>query len=122
MRQSSQASGQLSGSARTDVAERIAKAERIIAFLRQRYPVKTAENVAADIGGSAETIQKMIDRVSAPSAWSYGRLVCAYGPSFLCAALSNPPAWIVAAAQAERLATVQAEYDRLAAELASLKS
>lgn len=122
MRQSSQASGQLSGGARTDVAERVAKAERIIAFLRQRYPVKTAENVAADIGGCAETLQKMIDRVSAPSAWTYGRLVCAYGPGFLCAALASPPAWIVAAAHAERLATVQAELTRITAELASLKS
>ncbi len=122
MRQSSRASGQLSASNRTDVAERQAKAERIIAFLRQRYPSKTAENVAADIGGSAETIQKMIDRYSAPSAWTYGRLVCAYGPAFLCAALESPPAWIVAAAHAERLAAVEAEYARITAELASLKS
>ncbi|KUL93453.1 hypothetical protein DK26_23320 [Bosea sp. WAO] len=112
----------MSGGARTDVAERVAKAERIIAFLRQRYPVKTAENVAADIGGCVETIQKMIDRVSAPSAWTYGRLVCAYGPSFLCSALANPPGWIVAAAHAERLASVEAELTRITAELASLKS
>lgn len=122
MRQSSQASRQMSAGARTDVAERQAKAERIISFLRQRYPLKTADNVAADIGGSAETIQKMIDRASAPSAWTYGRLVCAYGPAFLCAALANPPAWIVTAAHAERLASVEAEYARITAELASLKS
>lgn len=122
MRQSSQATGQLSDSNRTDVAERQAKAERIIAFLRQRYPMKTADNVAADIGGSAESIQKMIDRVSAPSAWTYGRLVCAYGPAFLCAALAKPPTWVVAAAHAERLARVEAEHARITAELAALKS
>ena len=121
MRQSSQGSGQLSGAARTDVAERIEKAERIIAFLWQRYPVKTAENVAADIGGTAESLQKMIDRVSTPNVLTFGRMMFAYGPAFMVAVYPNAPKWLDEAHRRERLAALEAEQARIAAELASLK-
>lgn len=115
MRHSPVASGHLS------VAERTSAAERIIAFLRRLYPVKTAENVAADIGGSAETIQKMMDRMTTPNALTYGRLVCAYGPAFLCAALESPPAWVSAAARDEQIRALRAEQERITKQLRALE-
>lgn len=114
MRQSSQFSGQLSVAHRTDVAD------RIVAFLRARYPAKTAENVAADIGGAPGTIQKLIDRGSAPSALLFTRLVCAYGASFLRAAIETPPDWVVVAAREQELADLRAEQARIARKLEAL--
>ena len=120
MRHSSQAAGQLSDATRTDAAERVAQAERIIEFLRHRYPQKTADNVAADIGGSAETIQKMIDRVSSPSALLFTRLILAYGAPFLRAAVGAAPDWIAAEAQKQRIAELEARRAQIDAELAEL--
>lgn len=114
MRQSRASSGQLS------VAERTEKAERIIAFLRRLYPMKTAENVAADIGGSAETVQKMMDRGSTPNVVTYGRMILAYGPDFLVAVYPNAPKWLNDAHRAARLAALEAEQARIQAEIAEL--
>lgn len=116
MRQSPATAGHLS------VAERTEKAERIIAFLRQRYPSKTADNVAADIGGSAETIQKMIDRCSTPSAITFGRMIITYGPSFLVAVYPASPKWLSDAAQRERLAELEATQASINAELTALRA
>lgn len=120
MRQSSRLSRQMSGAGQTDVARRIEKAERIIAFLRGMYPFKTAENVAADIGAPAETIQKMIERCSTPNAWTYGCLVCAYGPRFLAAALPAPPEWVVEAARDEALRDLRDQQRRIQEQLDAL--
>lgn len=56
MRHSSQAAGQLSDATRTDAAERVAQAERIIEFLRHRYPQKTAAYIEAFTGEPAGPI------------------------------------------------------------------
>jgi len=114
MRQSPVTAGHLS------VAERTEKAERIIGFLRRLYPTKTAENVAADIGGSPETIQKMMDRCSTPSTILFSRMIFAYGPAFLIAVYPKAPKWLDDAHRRERLAALEAEQARIRAEIAEL--
>lgn len=120
MRQSSRLSRQMSGSGQTDVAERIAKAERIIGFLRQRYPTKTAENVAADLGCSADTVQKMMERCSTPNVMTFGRMILQYGPAFLAAVYPKAPKWLDEAHRREMQATLRAEQQRISDQLAAL--
>ncbi|WP_156295605.1 hypothetical protein [Methylobacterium aquaticum] len=110
MRHASSKPGQLSGVDRTTVAE------RIVAFLRSRHPFKTAEFAAAETNLKAETIQKILDRVSMPSGVTLIYLVGAYGPEFLAAAMGDrAPQWLTAAGQ-------DAELARLDAEMAALKA
>ena len=94
--------------------------DRAIAFIRSRYPSKTAENVAADIGGSAETIQKMMDRCSTPNVTTFGRMILAYGPAFLVAVYPNCPQWLDEAHRRERLAALKAEQIRIQEQLDAL--
>lgn len=102
--------GRLSDVDRTSVAE------RIVAFLRSRHPVRTAECVAAETNLKAETIQKILDRVSMPSGVTLIYLVGAYGPEFLAAAMGDrAPQWLTVAGQ-------DAELARLDAEMAALKA
>lgn len=110
----------MSGSGQTDVAERIAKAERIIGFLRQRYPTKPAENVAADLGCSADTVQKMMERCSTPNVMTFGRMILQYGPAFLAAVYPKAPKWLDEAHRREMQATLRAEQQRISDQLAAL--
>ncbi len=121
MRQSRSAVRQLTEARQTTVGEREEKAERIIGFLRRMYPTKTADNVAADIGGSAVTIQKMIDRRSTPNVVTYGRMLMAYGPAFLVAVYPNAPKWLDEAHRREQQAALRAEQQRIEAQLAALE-
>lgn len=111
----------MSGSDQTDVAQRIAKAERIIAFLRQRYPSKTADNVAADLGCSADTVQKMMDRCSTPNVMTFGRMILQYGPAFLAAVYPKAPQWLDEAHRREMQAALRAEQQRISDQLAALE-
>ncbi|MCV9940952.1 hypothetical protein OIU35_31765 [Boseaceae bacterium BT-24-1] len=121
MRQSRSAVRQLTDSRQTNVGEREAKAERIIAFLRRMYPSKTADNVAADIGGSSVTLQKMIDRRSTPSVVTYGRMLLAYGPEFLMAVYPNAPKWMSDAYRKEQQEALLAAQKRISEQLAALE-
>lgn len=114
MRQSSRFDRHESGSERTDVAE------RMIAFLRKRYPSKTAENVALDLGCSPETVAKMMERVTTPNAVTYGRLIFAYGPAFLVAVYPKAPAWLDEAHRRERQDALRAEQRRIQEQLDAL--
>lgn len=96
-------------------AERTTVQERTNAFLRRLYPVKTAENVAADTGISANTIGKWLDRGSAPTSWAFLRLLAAYGPELARAVMTDPPEWLDRAAREE-------ERRRLAAQIAALQA
>ncbi len=79
------------------------------------YPVKTADNVAADTGISANTVSKWLDRGSAPTSWAFLRLLSAYGPDLVCAVMDSPPAWLDRAAKEQR-------RERLEAQIAALQS
>lgn len=59
--------------------------ERIGAELRRRYPMKTAQQVAADLGASIDTAENWV-RGNAPSLRWFVVLVEVYGPEFLAAA------------------------------------
>jgi ubiquinone biosynthesis protein UbiJ len=93
----------------------------VIAFLRQRYPSKTPDHVAADTGVPAGTVQKWLDRGSAPSVAHYTRLWLAYGPEFLAATIERAPAWLDAAHRAEEAARLKAEIAAREARLAKLE-
>lgn len=117
MRQSHQTVGHLS------VSERTGAAERVGAYLRRIHPTKTAENVSADTGLNAETIQKWLDRCSMPSGAGMLWLVIAYGPDFLAACLGErTPAWLTAAGQDAEIARLQAQREALDARLATLRN
>lgn len=93
----------------------------MIAFLRQRHPLKTPDCVAADTGVPAGTVQKWLDRGSAPSVAHYCRLWLAYGPEFLAATIENAPAWLDAAHRAEAAARIEAEIEARQSALAELR-
>jgi hypothetical protein len=60
-------------------------AERVVEFLRARHPSKTAECVAAETGLNVHTLRKLIERQSAPSLATFGRLGAVYGSPFVSA-------------------------------------
>lgn len=103
------------GIAQVRDVDRTAVQGRTTEFLRSLYPVKTAENVAADTGISANTIAKWLDRGSAPASWAFIRLLEAYGPELACAVMAAPPIWLDRAASEQR-------RERLQAQIASLQS
>lgn len=108
MRQSGPFSRQASCSFR-----QLSDGERVCSFLRKTHPEKTAANVAADTGISVRTIEKWLERLSAPS-WAHGvRLLATYGPEFMCAVMDAPPAWLDQAARKERRTRVTAMRDEL---------
>ncbi|MEX6697971.1 hypothetical protein AB2C67_33790, partial [Pseudomonas aeruginosa] len=78
-------------------------------------PMKTADNVSADTGISANTIAKWLDRGSAPTSWAFLRLLEAYGAEFACAVMAAPPAWLDRAARDQK-------RDRLQGQIASLQA
>jgi hypothetical protein len=93
-----------------------ASADGAIAFLRQLYPVKTGAHVEADTGISADTYRKWEDGIAKPS-WSHvWRLICRYGPAFMCAVLPNPPEWLDADRRAERQRQLDHDIAQLVAE------
>ncbi len=102
-------------------SERPDVAERVIAFLRNRYPLKTAECVAADLKTKICTAEKWLERVSAPSTWIMLRMVSAYGPEFLAAVMGDSaPQWLRESAHIERRAQIEAQMAALQQELQSL--
>jgi hypothetical protein len=93
--------------------------ERTAGFLRSIHPEKTAANVSADTRGriSAKTIEKMLERLSAPSTVNGIILFEVYGPEFMCALMDNPPEWLSAAGREQAAARLDAGI----AELEALK-
>ncbi len=91
--------------------------ERIAAFLRGRHPERTAANVAADTRGriSGKTVEKLLERLSAPSLPTWFVLVETYGPELTCAVMENPPAWLTEAGRAQARLRLDAEIAKLEA-------
>jgi len=96
--------------------------DRAVAFIRRLYPTKTADCVAADTGLPSQTVRRWLEGVAKPSWAGFSRLILAYGPAFLVAVYPNCPKWLDEAHHRERLAALEAEQVRIAAEIASLKS
>lgn len=95
------------GNDRTEVAA------RFFAFLRGRYPIKTAEHVAGDLGISPAAVEKWFERGSLPSFLTFGKMGLVYGPEFVSTVF---PAWKWAGEEArkqkiDRLVAKRAEAD-----------
>lgn len=106
--------GQLNPASRTTVGE------QIVSFLRQRRPIKTADSVSADTGVPAGTVQKWLDRGSAPSVAHFYRLVGAYGPDFLAIGFDAAPEWLASAVRTENSIRLKSEIAALEAKLAGV--
>lgn len=89
--------------------------ERVTSFLRKRYPVKAAENVAADASLPVGTVQKWFARETCPNGPALVRLIFVYGPNLLAAVMKNPPAWIDKAASEADIALFDHQIAQLEA-------
>lgn len=89
---------------------------------RRLHPVKTALTVAAQLGAPLRTVEKWLAGVSLPSIQWVGAILDIYGPGFVARAFRRPPDWIVAAARAERLASMRDEQACLDREIAALEA
>lgn len=94
--------------------------ERAVAFIRSRYPFKTAECVAADIGVPSGTVRRWLEGAASPSWGAFSRLIFAYGPAFLAAVYPKAPQWLDEAHRREMQATLRAEQQRISDQLAAL--
>lgn len=94
---------------------------RVIDFLRERHPRKTAENIEAETGIAAKTVAKWLEGVCLPGFPAVLTLTSAYGPEFLCAVMDNPPRWLSEAARLEKAAQVERQIAALQADLARLR-
>lgn len=70
---------------------------RLIDFLRETYPRKTAECVAADTGIPATNVAKWLSGASLPGFRAMMALIIAYDIDFWAAVVPNPPACVVRA-------------------------
>ena len=102
------------GRVRTDVAEPVND------YLRARHPAKTADHVAAVTGIPAGTVQKWLDRGSAPSARHFCCLIAAYGPGFLISVFTAAPEWLDEDAREQRATELKSEIAALEAKLAGV--
>lgn len=114
MEQSAQALRQLSQKVRH---KSDARAERVIDFLHDLYPQKTAECVEADTGIKTATVRQWMARHSAPSFVATFRLIGAYGPEFICAVMENPPKGLKDLARSEKQQKLEARIEALKAQL-----
>lgn len=94
--------------------------ERLVRALRKLHPVKTADAVQAETGIPSTTVGKWLALQSSPSLPAFARLVFAYGPDVVSALFRKAPAWLDAAARAQRLAALDAQLAALQSEKESL--
>ena len=87
--------------------------ERLVAFLRDRYPNKTSDCVAADTGLPATNVAKWLAGGSLPSFTALLALGLAYDIDFWAAVLPNPPECIVKERVNRKVAHLQAQLAEL---------
>ncbi|WP_158809643.1 hypothetical protein [Beijerinckia sp. L45] len=98
--------------------------ERVCEYLRQLYPQRTVDNVAADVASwhvSRFTVAKMFERQTAPGAVLWVALIDAYGPDFLAAALPKQLGWLDDAARTQRREALEARMAAIKSELDGLR-
>ncbi|MBY0259577.1 hypothetical protein [Methylobacterium sp.] len=86
-------------------------------FLREQYPDKTAQNVAARTKLPADTVKKWLLGVALPNGRAMLVLACAFGPEVLVAMLRHPPGWLDEAARGAEQARLQAQLADLQAQI-----
>ena len=93
--------------------------ERTTAFLRRRYPVRTVDNVVADLEPwdvKPATVARMLERQTSPGTILWLALIWAYGPEFLSEVHPAPLGWLSAAAREQKQAELDAKIAALMAE------
>lgn len=97
-------------------------AERVCAFIRAVHPYKPAQHVHARTGIKPRTVEKWLERTSAPMSAHFVVLFLAYGPEFLCAVAETPPDWLTQASEAARDQSIEAKIEKLRASLGQVRS
>ena len=95
--------------------------ERTYTFLTKLYPFKTAARVSADTGLSMSSVEKMLERRSAPGPKTWPVLATTYRSRFLAAVVPDLAEWLDPAIQAERLAQLQADHERIGREIEAMR-
>lgn len=96
---------------------------RLVAYLRQAHPIKTADAVSDRCRGrvSASQVGKWLNRGTAPGGEALLWLATAYGPSLLVACFGPSPVgrpdWLSLALQVERAADIDRRMRALRDEL-----
>lgn len=85
-------------------------------FLRHKFPHSTFYAVEAAAGVPAGTVEGWFSREYRPSLPHFLRLMSAFGPAFVRAALVVDVDWLVEADRQARLQQINAEIARLQAE------
>jgi hypothetical protein len=116
-----QPKGLARGARRLKDPKHIVLAERIAGYLRGLYPQKPSHSVAADLNIPETTVRTWVQGNSLPSAELMNELWLTYGPTFIAAVLVPTPQWVKDCVEIERRHRVEAEIERLKAELASLE-
>lgn len=88
-------------------------ADRVVAFLVARHPVKTAEAIEAETGVAASTARKWLSGSSRPSFVACLALIRVYGPEFLASVMADPPSWVSKAASAADAERTRAQIEAL---------
>lgn len=95
---------------------------RLSRALRAEVPQKPAEAAAAATGRPLGTVRKWLSGETLPDGAAMLALVLCNGPDFLAAlAAEDTPAWVHEALRADKLAELEAEQQRIAAEIAAIK-
>lgn len=95
-------------------AEERRMSDGLIAFLRERHPVETAERISVETGIRADTVSRWLAGRSLPRAEFIDVMIGVMGPSFLAAILPcATPEWISNAIEAERSGAPMTERERL---------
>jgi molybdopterin converting factor small subunit len=95
-------------------------AGRIVAYLREIYPTKTAEHVAADVGVTVYAVEKWLSRESAPSLSAFGIMSMIYGPEFVSRAFPKM-SWLDPVVRAEKVRKLNSEIAERERQLAQLR-
>ena len=85
----------------------------VASHLRAVHPSKTAEHVAARIDAPVETVRQWLRLAAKPGFCATLKLIGAYGPELLAAALPSLPDWAARALIAERRRAAMDELRRL---------
>lgn len=94
--------------------------ELALAFLKERYPAKTADRVAADTGIPANTIAQWLCGNSSPRWKHTMALIGAYGADFLWAASPDSRVWLGPVRKLEELRRLQLQRVQLDRQIKAL--
>jgi hypothetical protein len=93
----------------------------LVDWLRQEYPRSTCQNVEAETGIPAATVENWLIGRSRPTVDHFVRLIFVFGPALLQTSVTRPAGWMERAAQTERALELDQEIERLRLERDKLR-